>query len=324
MQIAPVVEPGQLVGQRQRQAASVILVQPVLQALAADLGAGARQQLVAVDRPDQIVVGAEIEPFGEARQFALGGDQQDRQLAEQARSPRSCATRRSASPSRRRQAEDDQLDLGVEAAPGPRRCCRRDASRDARSPASPPSWRRRTRPPRRAGCAPARRRRARPPAPAAEAAANLFALAPFLHHPPQPHQRAHAGEERDVVDRLGQEIVGAGLEAAQPVGDVRQRRHHDDRNVGGARVGLQPAAYLEPVHARHHHVEQDDVGQLGLGDSQARCARRTAVSTLKYSLASLASSNFTLTSTSSTTSTRADIDAPSRSRLRIAAGDRHR
>ena len=101
---------------------------------------------------------------------------------------------------------------------------------------------------------------------AAEPAANLFAQAQLFHHPLQPHQRAHAGEQRDVVDRLGEEIVGSGFEAAQPVGDVAERGHHDDRDIGGARVGLQPAAHLEPVHPRHHHIEQDDVGQLGIGE----------------------------------------------------------
>ena len=78
--IAPVVKAGQLVGERQGQAAAVVLVQPVLQALAADLGAHPRQQFVAVDRSDEIVVGAEIEPLGQARQLAGIGDQQDRQL----------------------------------------------------------------------------------------------------------------------------------------------------------------------------------------------------------------------------------------------------
>ena len=31
-------------------------------------------------------------------------------------------------------------------------------------------------------------------------------------------------------------------------------------------IGLQLAADLEAVHARHHHVEQYDVGQLGIGE----------------------------------------------------------
>src|SRR5207253_8016535 len=92
--------------------------------------------------------------------------------------------------------------------------------------------------------------------------------AKLLHHPLDADERADAREEGDVVDRLRQEVVGAGLEAAQPVGDIGQRRHHDDGNVGGLRVGLQPATDLETVHLRHHDVEQDEIGQLGGGDRQ--------------------------------------------------------
>ena len=68
-----------------------------------------------------------------------------------------------------------------------------------------------------------------------EAAVDILAMAPFLHRAAQADERAHAGEERDVVDRLGQEVVGAGLEAAHPVGRLGQRRHHHHRNVARAR-----------------------------------------------------------------------------------------
>ena len=77
-EIAPVVEAGQPVGERQRQALLVILLQPVLQALAPHLGAHPRDKLVAVERAQQIIGGAEIEPLGEARQLVGIGDQQDR------------------------------------------------------------------------------------------------------------------------------------------------------------------------------------------------------------------------------------------------------
>ena len=103
---------------------------------------------------------------------------------------------------------------------------------------------------------------------AAELAANPLADAQFLHHPLQPHERADAGEQRDIVHRLGQEIVGAGLEAAQAVGGVGKRRDHDDRNIDGSPIGLQLAANLEPVHPRHHDVEKNYVRKLGLGDFQ--------------------------------------------------------
>ena len=45
-----------------------------------------------------------------------------------------------------------------------------------------------------------------------------------------------------------------------------ERGDHDHRDVGGARIGLQPPADLEAVHARHHHVEQDDVALAARAD----------------------------------------------------------
>ncbi len=73
---------------------------------------------------------------------------------------------------------------------------------------------------------------------AAELAANPLANAQLLHHPLQPHERADTGEQSDIVHRLGQEIVGTGLEAAQAVGGIRQRRDHDDWNIEGSPIGL--------------------------------------------------------------------------------------
>ena len=47
----------------------------------------------------------------------------------------------------------------------------------------------------------------------AEIARGSGAGAQFVGHRLQPHEAAHAREQRDVVDRLGQEVVGAGIEA---------------------------------------------------------------------------------------------------------------
>jgi len=63
----------------------------------------------------------------------------------------------------------------------------------------------------------------------------------------------------NVVDRLGKEVVGARLEAAHPVLRLIERRYHDHRDVQGGRIGLDPAADLDAIHPRHHHVEQHDV-----------------------------------------------------------------
>ena len=81
----------------------------------------------------------------------------------------------------------------------------------------------------------------------------------FVEHHLQPRQRAHAGDQRDFVDGLRQEVVGAGVEAAHAVGRLVERRHHHDRQMHRRGVGLEASADFESVHARHHDVEQHDV-----------------------------------------------------------------
>jgi hypothetical protein len=73
---------------------------------------------------------------------------------------------------------------------------------------------------------------------AGEPAANFFPQPPLFHHPLQPRERAHACEKSDVVHRFGQEIIGANLEPAKAIGNVRQGSHHDYGNIGGPRIGL--------------------------------------------------------------------------------------
>ncbi len=124
----------------------------------------------------------------------------------------------------------------------------------------------------------------------------------------QPRDVLHPRDQRDVVDRLGEEIVGAGFQPLHPVGGLVERGDHDHRNMLGARLGLQPPADLETVHAGHHHVEQDHVGPLPRADMQ-RLGPLRAVRTSKYSAVSRASRSFTLASTSSTTRTRAVMAA---------------
>ena len=75
----------------------------------------------------------------------------------------------------------------------------------------------------------------------------------------QPDEALHPGDQRNVVDRLGEEVVGAGFEPGHPVRRLVEGGDDDDRDMGGARIGLQAPAGLEAVHARHHDVEKDDV-----------------------------------------------------------------
>ncbi len=85
----------------------------------------------------------------------------------------------------------------------------------------------------------------------------------------EPHQALHPGHQLDVVDRLGQEVVGAGLEPAHAVGGLVERGHHQHRDMAGLAVDLEPRTDLEAVHLGHHHVEQDDV-DLALGADRQR------------------------------------------------------
>jgi hypothetical protein len=49
-------------------------------------------------------------------------------------------------------------------------------------------------------------------------------------------------EERYLVDRLGEEIIGAGIEPAHPVGGLIERRHHHHGNMRRCLVRFQTAA----------------------------------------------------------------------------------
>jgi hypothetical protein len=61
--------------------------------------------------------------------------------------------------------------------------------------------------------------------------------AQFVDRELEPGQRPNAGDERELVDRLGQEVVGAGFEAAHAVGGPIERGYENDRQVGGLGAG---------------------------------------------------------------------------------------
>jgi hypothetical protein len=66
-------------------------------------------------------------------------------------------------------------------------------------------------------------------------------------------------DQRDFVDRLGQEVVGACFEAADAVGGPVERGDEDDWQMDRLRRGSQSSADLKAVHAGHHHVEKNDI-----------------------------------------------------------------
>ena len=58
-------------------------------------------------------------------------------------------------------------------------------------------------------------------------------------------------------DRLGQEVVHAGLETTLPVAFEIIGRHCDDGQGNPVRHGAQEARSLQAVHVRHLHIHQD-------------------------------------------------------------------
>ena len=86
------------------------------------------------------------------------------------------------------------------------------------------------------------------------------------------HRREDPRLQLAIVDRLGQELVGPGLDEADAILLGMERRHDDDRNVAGVRALLQPPEGLEAVHDRHHHVEQDEIGRIARDAGQRLAA----------------------------------------------------
>ena len=73
--------------------------------------------------------------------------------------------------------------------------------------------------------------------------------------------RADPQRQLTRAERLGDVVVGAGLEADETIGLVPQRGQHDHRDRP---PGAEPAAHLETVDAGQHEVEDDEVrGLLG-------------------------------------------------------------
>ena len=98
----------------------------------------------------------------------------------------------------------------------------------------------------------------------------------LLHLPLDPRQIRHlliapalllqAGADARLqehrVERLGQVVVGAELDAAHHAVDVVERRDHDHRNVAQPGIVLEAAQHREAVHLGHHDVEQDQVDRF--------------------------------------------------------------
>ncbi len=72
--------------------------------------------------------------------------------------------------------------------------------------------------------------------------------------------RLHARLELGEIDRLGDVVVGAGLEPFDLALGRVERRLHDDRDEGQGIASFHPPRDLDPVDLGHHDVEQDEIG----------------------------------------------------------------
>src|SRR4029079_16270982 len=74
------------------------------------------------------------------------------------------------------------------------------------------------------------------------------------------YPRADAGDQLLGLERLGDVVVGPGLEAADHVDGVAAGRQHHDGDAG---LGPDLPADVDAVLAGQHQVEQDHVGPEG-------------------------------------------------------------
>jgi hypothetical protein len=75
-------------------------------------------------------------------------------------------------------------------------------------------------------------------------------------------QVAHPQPQFGAIDRLGQELLSAGIESVKEGARVGTCGHHDDGDVQGGRIRLEDLRNLIAVHAGHHDVEQDQIREV--------------------------------------------------------------
>jgi hypothetical protein len=102
-----------------------------------------------------------------------------------------------------------------------------------------------------------------------EIAARALADPQLVDHHLRLGEPAHARHQRGEVDRLGHEVVGAGLICRHAVFGSVERRHHHHGQMRRRGHRLDPPADLEPVDARHQRVDEHEI-RLGLADQRER------------------------------------------------------
>ena len=269
LHVAAIVQAGERVGDRHLDRLVGVVAQPLGVALLLDLRAHARQHFVLVDRADQVIVDADFQAAHQPLVVVGFGHRQDRHVAG-ALERADLAAQAQAVEILQAERDDQQVEIAFGRAEQRfvrigfhldrmlGRQGRDDALIGGRPVVDDENF------PVAAGVRHGIAFRALD----ADFLGGVRAHAQFVGHHLQARQRAHARDQRHVGDRLGEEIVGAGFQAAHAVGRLVERGHHDDRNMMGRRVRLELAADLEAVHVRHHHVEQHDVAFGALAQRQ--------------------------------------------------------
>ena len=93
------------------------------------------------------------------------------------------------------------------------------------------------------------------------AAGDIERGARALRHPRIGEMDPNARQHFLDHDRLGDVVDATGFEPTHDVLGFGEARHEDDRDAVEPGIALQPPAGLEAVHARHHGVEQHDIGR---------------------------------------------------------------
>jgi hypothetical protein len=89
-----------------------------------------------------------------------------------------------------------------------------------------------------------------------------------------PQQRPDSGHEFLAVDRLGQEVVGTGLQSLDALLPCVQRGHHHDRQRFEARARANRCADFVAVHPGHQYVEQHEIERTGVEAGKRLDTRR--------------------------------------------------
>ena len=88
------------------------------------------------------------------------------------------------------------------------------------------------------------------------------------------HMVCHPRQHEVTVDGLGDEVDRTGLQTGALRRLVTQRREEDNRNGLAERATVETAADLQPIHPRHHHIEQHQINRAAREHQQRGFARR--------------------------------------------------